>query len=97
MRKKKTTFSAQQIAWAENMVINTEEIWEWEIPANGCVYQFNRLSKEIHLISGDITKDNWHELNTQLFAKIGWKVLDRRKENKTFKIDQLHGQGKTWN
>lgn len=92
-------FSSKQIVWAREMVAKIAAEGTWEIPANGCIYQFFRGLKEIHLVEGDPTKDDWHELNIQLFAGIGWTVLDRREENKgkTFKIkvDQFYGQGKT--
>jgi hypothetical protein len=96
--KRTTEFNAEQIAWAKNMVRQINDKGTWGIPANGCTYQFFRSKKEIHLVQGDPTQDDWHEKNIRLFGAIGWKVLDRREQNKgkTFKVDSPHGQGKSW-
>lgn len=93
-KNRQSEFNAEQIAWAKNMVRQINDKGTWGIPANGCTYQFFRSKKEIHLIEGDPTQDDWHEKNTRLFGSIGWKVLDARKKN--FKVDNQHGQGKTW-
>jgi hypothetical protein len=96
-KNRQTKFSAEQIAWAKNQVAIIADKGIWGVPANGLVYQFFRAKKEIHLVQGDPTQDDWHELNIKLFAVIEWKVLDRREENKgkTFKVSNPYGQGKS--
>tara|TARA_Y100000034_G_scaffold42710_1_gene52257 strand:- start:1619 stop:1906 length:288 start_codon:yes stop_codon:yes gene_type:complete len=92
-------FTLDQVEWAKTMLRRINDRGTWGVPANGCVYQFFHGPKEIHLVKGDTSKDDWHELNTQLFGELGYTVLDRRQENKgrKIKVDFGHGQGKTWN
>lgn len=89
-------FSSEQIAWARQMIHDINDAGIWTVPANDCTYQFFHKIKELHLISGDISQDNWHEKNIALFREIGWKILDKRDVVVT-KIVQIQGQGKTWN
>lgn len=88
-------FTREQIAWAKQMVQQINDKGTWAIPANGCVYQFFREPKEIVLIDGDPTQDDWHERNVELFAEIGWTVKDGRAKKGVRKIGSPHGQGKT--
>jgi len=97
-KRRITTEEYEQYEWAEQMLRQMIDRGTWDVPANGCVYQFFHGPKEIHLVRGVI--DDCHEKTIELFGLLDYKVLDRRQENKgkTIKVDfGGHGQGKTWN
>jgi len=80
----------QDIAWAEFVISMLKDGGIWGAPMNNSHWKIDKKKKEFWLLEGDVDFDFFNK-TTALFAKFGYKVLDKRGRGIVFD----EGSGKT--